>query len=104
MTRTADRHNKMMQTLKVHQKDHTVHWKAYGKGVANIQFDAAIQRDGTPFIQIDASETMLARENYDQKRDVEKRVMITLYGNAGLELYEMLKEVFEPAVAPKAGV
>jgi hypothetical protein len=86
--------------LTVHQADSRPSWMRYGKGVANLQVEAVVDKDGVPLIQINASETALADAVCGPKRDFTKEVYLTIYGPAALELYEMLREAFEPRRDP----
>lgn len=96
ISRDRNRYGKQMQEIHIHQSNHTVSWKVYGKGVANLRASAGISGDGTPVISLNVSETLLAHKNHDAKRDVEKEVYFSLYGPAALELFKMLREAFEP--------
>lgn len=90
--------------IKVFQDNHIVHWETYGRGVAvsNIMVSKG-QDDGVPWISFDTEEIKLASKNSGTKRDVSKRTMITLYGDAVYELFEILRETLEP-VEPKSDV
>jgi hypothetical protein len=86
--------------LKVLQFDSTPSWKRYGKGVGMLDVSAAISReDNIAHISFHIAETHLADSIGGPKRDVTKETYFTAYGPAAFEIYEMLREVFEPVEA-----
>ena len=67
-------------------------WKTYGSGTAKLSISASQgPKDGAPWISVNTTETSLG-----QKRDTEKQTFFTLYGPSALEVYKMLKGIFEP--------
>lgn len=84
--------------VKVYQHNTQPSWKRFGKGVASLDVQAVINNEGIPVISITASETAIANAALDEKRDVTKEAYFTAYGEAALEIYEVLREAFEPKV------
>lgn len=82
--------------------DHRPSWKRYAaKGVANLKVNAVIDRDGVAVLEVTVSETALADELLGDKRDVTKQAFFTAYGPAAFEIYEVLREAFEPKLEDK---
>lgn len=104
VSRRKDQKNpNIRREVEVFQHDSKPSWKRYGKGCAIVRVSAAIDPEGIPHISINTSETALADEHLGPKRDTTKETFFTAYGPAALEIYEVLKEAFEPKVAaPKA--
>ena len=73
-------------------------WKRFGDGANHISVEAAIAAEGVPCIRITASETAYG----DNGRNTTKGVYVSLHGDAALEVYELLRRVFEPKVGGPA--
>ena len=85
--------------MEVIRNGHNVSWEVYGKGIAIAKIGVSRgPSDGAPWISLDVEETKLAKDNHGAKRDVTKRAMVTIEGEAVYQLMEMLRDVLEPTV------
>lgn len=84
------------RSVRIFQKNMRPSWLRYGKGTATCKVDACIDNDGMACIQIMSSETALAEGSSSRKKDTTKETYFTAYGPAALEIYEVLREAFEP--------
>ncbi len=87
---------KSWKRLRVTQRKSKPSWKRFGEGSECTKINAVIGQDGVPVIEFRVSETAFASKMVGEKRDVTKEVYTVIYGSAALELFEMLREVFEP--------
>lgn len=96
------RANTSWKEVEIIDTDSRPSWKRYAApGVSSLRVSAGIDADGVAVLEITASETALADPLMDQKRDVSKQVFVSAFGPAAFEIYELLREAFEPKVAPR---
>lgn len=94
----VDGHCTYAQRLVIRETGHIPHWKRYGDGVMVAEIDFPL---ATPLASGDARAKRLSfdvRETTAEGNS--KRVMFGLEEVATLKLYEMLKEMYEPALTP----
>lgn len=96
-----DRDATRWRTVEVIHKSRTPSWKRYGDGAASIKVEACLDKDGIPVIQFSSSETYFANGVAGEKRDTTRETCFTAHGPAALEIYEVLREAFEPSAGPK---
>ena len=73
--------------------DSTPSWKRYGKGCANLE-GRAWSNEERDVIELVASETSWA-DGHTQKRDVTKKVYVTMTDDSARAFYNYLKSKFE---------